>query len=116
MNGQCRASCGRQFHRHVDVGHRGGRVGDAVDRVLVRDRPHDRDVVHHAAGVRQQFAHVAAGQRGPDRLKLAADLDRRVRLLVGEFELARRAVEEQQDARLRPAEVPVVLSFSLPRA
>ncbi len=38
-----------QLHRHVDVGNRGGGVGDAVDRVLVRHRPHDGDVVHHAA-------------------------------------------------------------------
>ena len=96
-----------QFHRHVDLGNGGRGVGDSVNRVLVRDGTRDRDVVHHARSVGQQFADIATGQRGANRLQLAANLDGCIRLHVREFELARRAVEEQQDAGLRFAEVLV---------
>jgi hypothetical protein len=57
--------------------------------------------------VRQQLADIAAGQRGPDRLELAPDFHRSIRLQVANFKLAGRAVQVQEDARFGLAEVAV---------
>src|SRR5262249_42489944 len=59
---------------------------------------------HHLGGARQQLADVAAGEGGANGPEFAADLDRGGRLQVEGLDLARRAVQVQQDARPGPAE------------
>ena len=70
----------------------------------MRDRADHRDLVHHPRQLRQPLADVQARHARRDRTQLAADLHRGVGLGVERLELAGRAVQEEQDARLRLAE------------
>ena len=97
-----------QLHRDVDLRRAGGGEGDAVDRIRMRHRADDGDTVHDAGGVGQQLADVEAGDVALDRLQLAADVDGGARLGVERLELTRRAIQEEEDARLGAAEVPLV--------
>ena len=93
-----------QLHRDVGLRGAGQRVGGRVDVVRVRQRAHQRRVVHEARGQRQVLADVQARHAGGDGLELAADIRRGIRLQVEGFELAGRAVQIKQDARFGLAE------------
>ena len=103
--GQCSRIVRRQLHRHVDRRHAGQGVGHAVDRIGMRQRAEHRRAVHHLRHVRQQLADLAARQRRRNHSQLAANLDRGVRLAIDPLQLARRAVEVNQDQALGLAEV-----------
>ena len=57
-----------------------------------------RDAVHHAGHAREMFADADARHGGGDRAILAANLLRRIGLGIEGIEVARAAVEEDQDA------------------
>src|SRR5262249_57582493 len=59
-------------------------------------------------GVGQELGNVEARDVALDRLQLAANLDRRRRLGVEGFELAGRAIQEEEDTRFGAAEMPIV--------
>jgi hypothetical protein len=65
------------------------------------DRAHDRRVLHPRGQAGQKLAHLNAWHGGVDRLKRAADFLRRIGLEVERFQVARPAVEPDQDAMLR---------------
>ncbi len=73
----------------------GGGVG-VVDAVV--GGADEGAAVHLPGQARQQLAHLDAGDGGGDRLELAANLGRGVRLHVPHVEVAGAAVEEDEDA------------------
>ncbi len=104
-----------QLHRDVDSRRPRRGVRDAVNRIGMRHRANDRNPVGHLRHMRQKLAHVAARQPRADRPQLAPNFERGVGLHVGQLELAGRAIEVQQNARLCPPETawPGFVRFGL---
>ena len=74
-------------------------VGRAVVRVVVAERPHQRELVHLRRDLRQQVADLQAGDLRLRRVELAAELRGRVGLQVERVEVALPAVQEHEDER-----------------
>ena len=74
------------------------RVG-IVDAVV--HRANDRRAVGLFRESREQFAHAVTGERGLDRLELASHFDRSLGLHVPHIEVARPAIQKQEDASIR---------------
>ena len=92
------------LHREVDSRIAGRRERDPVDRVGMRDRADQRDLVHHLGQPGQALADIQTRHARRDAAQLAPDFDGCVGLGIERLELAGRAVHEKQDARLRLAE------------
>ena len=75
------------------------RPGDAMVRLVVVHRPHQRELVGATGQVREQLADLQAGDPGRDRRERTPILDRGIRLHVERVELARRPPEPEQDDR-----------------
>ena len=91
---------------HPDVDHRdaGERECNAVNRIGMSERPQDRAAVEHLSELGKQFADLASGQLGGDHAQFAAHFTRRIGLGIDPFQLARRAIQVNQDHRLGLAE------------
>ena len=83
---------------------------DGVVVVAVRDRANDGVLLGEFAEPRQMLGDRDAGYGGGGRFEFAANLGRRVGLEVQSFKVRRPAVVEDQNARLRTAEV--ILGFA----
>ena len=75
-------------------------VERVVSVVTVRHRPDQTRLVHELRGVWQVLADLQARQRCADRLELAADFDRRMRLQIEHVLLTRPTEQIEQDHRL----------------
>src|SRR5262249_13986113 len=93
-----------ELHGDLDPGNSAGCERDAMDRIGMRHRSDERYLIHHLGQSRQPLADVQAGDARGNATELDADLKWGFWLRVKGLELARRAVHEQEDARLRAAE------------
>src|SRR5262249_5195606 len=78
--------------------------GNTMNRVGMRDGPDQRDLIHDLRQPGEPVADVQAGYARRDAAQLATDLLGCLGLGVESLELAGRAVQEEEDARLGLAE------------
>ncbi len=88
------------LHRQVDSRIARRREGDPVNRVGMRYRADQGDLVHHLRQARQALAHIQTRHARWYRGQLAPDFDRCVWFGIERLELTGRAVHEQENARL----------------
>ena len=99
-----RASC------HIPV------HGPAVSGASMVHRAHNGELLCMPGDLRHVFGNLDSGGRGRDRLELAANFLRRVRLRIPAVELADAAPAEQYDTGLRPADSCSLGGLELPQA
>src|SRR5262245_59153717 len=76
-------------------------VGDAMLAERRGHRPDDGELVRDLRGARKVFANLDAGRLGLDRLERPANVGLHIGLEIERLQMARAAVEPQQNARLR---------------
>jgi hypothetical protein len=72
-------------------------VSTAMVRIFVADRANHRKFVRNLSKIWDHFAEVNPRNSGRDRLELAANVDRRIRLRIESLIMGRAAIKPYQD-------------------